>query len=87
MFTKSRKDTLVEQAQDLASDISEAIAPHVERARDEVAPRLADAHDALSPKIADAKDAIGRSWPTRATRPPRWSSLRGRSWSRTSCRP
>ena len=58
MFKKSRKDTLVEQAQSLASDISEAIAPHVERARDEVGPRLADARDALAPKIADAKDAI-----------------------------
>jgi hypothetical protein len=58
MFKKSRKDALVDQAQSLASDISGAIAPHVERARDEVGPRLADARDALAPKISDARDAI-----------------------------
>ena len=39
MFTKSRKEKFVEQAQDLAHDLTEAIAPHVERARDEIAPR------------------------------------------------
>jgi F0F1-type ATP synthase membrane subunit b/b' len=59
MLKKSRKDTLVEQAQGLANDISEAIAPHVERAKDELAPRLADARDQLAPKIADAKDQLG----------------------------
>lgn len=56
MLKKSRKDTLVEQAQDLVNDISEAIAPHVERAKDELAPRFADAKDNLAPKIADARD-------------------------------
>ena len=56
MFNKSRKDTLVDQAQSLASDISDAIAPHVERARDEVGPRLADARDTIAPKIAEARD-------------------------------
>ena len=58
MFTKSRKEKFVEQAQDLAHDISEAITPHVEKAKDELGPRLADAKDTLAPKIADAKDQI-----------------------------
>ena len=58
MLKKSRKDTLVEQAQDLVNDISEAIAPHVERAKDELGPRLADAKDQLGPRIADAKDQL-----------------------------
>ncbi len=58
MLKKSRKDTLVEQAQDLVNDISEAIAPHVERAKDELGPRLADAKEQLGPKITDAKDAL-----------------------------
>ena len=58
MFTKSRKDKFVEQAQDLAHDISEAITPHVERAKDELGPRLADAKDTLAPKIAEAKDTL-----------------------------
>jgi vacuolar-type H+-ATPase subunit H len=59
MLKKSRKDTLVEQAQDLVSDISEAIAPHVERAKDELGPRLSDAKDQIAPRIADAKDQLG----------------------------
>jgi gas vesicle protein len=58
MFTKSRKETLVEQAQELAHDISEAIAPHVEKAKDELGPRLADAKDQIAPRIADARDQI-----------------------------
>ena len=58
MFKKSSKDTLVEQAQGLASDISDAIAPHVERAQKELGPRLSDAKDALAPKISDAKDTL-----------------------------
>lgn len=58
MFAKSRKEKLVEQAQDLAHDITEAIAPHVEKARDELAPRLADARDQIAPKISDARDQI-----------------------------
>ena len=68
MFAKSRKDKFVEQAQDLAHDLTEAIAPHVERARDELAPRLADARDTIADQLADArvqaapyvKDAKGR---------------------------
>jgi hypothetical protein len=56
MFAKSRKEKFVEQAQDLAHDLSEAIAPHVERARDELAPRLADARDTLADQLADARD-------------------------------
>jgi vacuolar-type H+-ATPase subunit H len=58
MFTKSRKEKLVEQAQDLAHDISEAIAPHVEKAKEELGPRIADAKDQLAPKIGDAKDTL-----------------------------
>ena len=58
MFAKTRKEKLVDQATDLANGISEAIAPHVEKAKDELAPRLADARDQLAPKIADAKDQI-----------------------------
>ncbi len=58
MFTKSRKEKFVEQAQDLARDISEAVTPHVEKAKDELGPRLADAKDTIAPKIADAKDTI-----------------------------
>jgi hypothetical protein len=54
MFAKSRKEKFVEQAQDLARDVSEAIAPHVERARDELAPRLADARE----QLADARDQV-----------------------------
>jgi hypothetical protein len=59
MFAKSRKDKLVEQAQDLAHDLTEAIAPHVERARDEIGPRLADARDQVAPRLADARDQVG----------------------------
>jgi hypothetical protein len=58
MFAKTRKEKFVEQAQDLAHDLTEAIAPHVEKARDELAPRLADARDQIAPKIADARDQI-----------------------------
>jgi hypothetical protein len=58
MFAKSRKEKFVEQAQDLAHDLTEAIAPHVERARDELAPRLADARDQLAPRLADARDQL-----------------------------
>ena len=66
MFAKTRKEKFVEQAQDLARDVSEAIAPHVERARDELAPRLADAREQLAdardqvgPKLAEARDQVG----------------------------
>ena len=58
MFTKSRKEKFVEQAQELAHDLSEAIGPHVEKARDERAPRLADAKEQLAPRIADAKEQL-----------------------------
>ncbi|MCW2818266.1 MAG: hypothetical protein JWR42_1053 [Marmoricola sp.] len=58
MFAKTRKEKFVEQAQDLAHDLGEAIAPHVERARDEIAPRLADARDAVSPRLSNARDAV-----------------------------
>ena len=58
MFTKSRKDKFVEQAQDLAHDLSEAIAPHVEKARDEIKPRIADAREQVAPRIAGARDQI-----------------------------
>ena len=58
MFAKSRKEKFVDQAQGLAQDLSEAIAPHVERARDEIAPRLADARDQIAPRLADARDEI-----------------------------
>jgi hypothetical protein len=58
MFTKSRKDKFVDQAQDLARDLTEAIAPHVERARDELAPHVERARDELGPRIADARDQI-----------------------------
>ncbi|MCW2806753.1 MAG: hypothetical protein JWQ93_708 [Marmoricola sp.] len=58
MFAKSRKEKFVEQAQDLAHDLTEAIAPHVERARDEIAPRFADARDQLAPRFADARDQL-----------------------------
>ncbi len=66
MFAKTRKEKFVEQAQDLARDVSEAIAPHVERAREEIAPRLADAREQLAdardqvgPKLAEARDQVG----------------------------
>jgi hypothetical protein len=58
MFTKSRKEKFVDQAQDLAHDLSEAIAPHVERARDEIAPRLERARDELGPRFADVRDQV-----------------------------
>ncbi|GAB3652855.1 hypothetical protein GCM10027596_02520 [Nocardioides korecus] len=58
MFAKSRKEKFVEQAQDLAHDLGEAIAPHVEKARDEIAPRLSDARDAVAPRLSDARDAV-----------------------------
>ena len=58
MFTKSRKDKFVEQAQDLAHDLSEAIAPHVEKAKDELGPRIADARDQVAPRIAEARDQV-----------------------------
>jgi hypothetical protein len=56
MFKKSGNDTLVDQGKSLASDISDAIAPHVERAREEVGPRLAEAKDAIAPKLAEARE-------------------------------
>lgn len=70
MFRKSRKDTLVDQAQSLAHDLTEAIVPRVEKAREDLKPvlgdvrdagaaRLADARDALAPRLADARDAVG----------------------------
>jgi hypothetical protein len=58
MFAKSRKEKFVEQAQDLANDLSEAIAPHIERARDELAPRLAEARDQMAPRIAEAREQV-----------------------------
>ena len=58
MFTKSRKEKFVDQAQDLAHDLTEAIAPHVERARDEIAPHLERARDELGPRISDARDQV-----------------------------
>ncbi|WP_445256316.1 hypothetical protein [Nocardioides aurantiacus] len=69
MFRKSRKDTLVDQAQSLAHDLTEAIVPRVEKAREDLKPvlsdvrdagaaRLADARDAVAPKLADARDAV-----------------------------
>ncbi len=58
MFAKSRKEKLVDQAHGLAHDLTEAIAPHVEKARDELAPRVADARDQLAPRIADAREQL-----------------------------
>jgi F0F1-type ATP synthase membrane subunit b/b' len=58
MFAKTRKEKFVEQAQDLAQDLTDAITPHVEKARDELAPRLADARDTIAPKLADARDTV-----------------------------
>jgi hypothetical protein len=58
MFAKTRKEKFVEQAQGLANDLSEAIAPHVEKARDELAPRIADAKEQLAPRFADAKEQL-----------------------------
>ena len=58
MFAKTRKEKFVEQAQDLAQDLTDAITPHVEKARDELAPRLADARDTIAPKIAEARDTV-----------------------------
>ena len=58
MFTKSRKEKFVDQAQDLAHDLTEAIAPRIERARDEIAPKLADARDEIAPRLAEARDTL-----------------------------
>jgi hypothetical protein len=58
MFAKTRKEKFVEQAQDLAQDLTDAITPHVEKARDELAPRLADARETIAPKIAEARDTV-----------------------------
>ena len=58
MFAKSRKEKFVEQAQSLANDLTDAIAPHVERARDELAPRLADAREQIGPRLTEARDQI-----------------------------
>lgn len=58
MFKKSRKDQFVEQAQGMAHDLSDAIAPRITEAREALAPKVADARDAVAPKIHDARDAI-----------------------------
>ncbi len=58
MFTKSRKEKFVDQAQDLARDLTEAITPHVERARDEIAPHVERAREELGPRIAGARDPV-----------------------------
>src|SRR6478735_3007344 len=58
MFAKTRKETFVSQAQDLANDLTEAITPHLEKARDELGPRLAEARDQIAPRVEDARDAV-----------------------------
>ncbi len=58
MFAKSRKEKFVEQAQGLASDLTEAIAPHVERARDELGPRFNEAREQMAPRIAEAREQV-----------------------------
>ncbi len=58
MFTKSRKEKFVDQAQDLANDLTEAIAPRIERARDEIAPHLEKARDELGPRFAEVRDQV-----------------------------
>lgn len=56
MFAKSRKDKFIEQAQEIANDIGDALTPHLERARDELGPRLADARDTIAPHVENAVD-------------------------------
>ena len=58
MFTKSRKDKLVDEAQSLAQDLSDAIAPHLERAKDELAPRLSEARESVAPHVEHARDRL-----------------------------
>lgn len=58
MFAKSNKEKFVEQAHDLAHDLTQAIAPHVERAREELAPRLADAKEHIAPRLAEAREQL-----------------------------
>ncbi len=58
MFAKSRKEKVVGQAHGLVHDLTEAITPHVERARDEIAPRLSDARDQIAPRLNEARDQI-----------------------------
>jgi hypothetical protein len=58
MFKKSRKDTIVDQAQELVHDISEVIAPRLAEAKSVVAPKLADARDVVAPRLADARDVV-----------------------------
>ncbi len=58
MFTKSRKEKFVDQAQDLAHDLTEAIAPRIERARDEIAPHLEKAREELAPRIENVRDQV-----------------------------
>lgn len=55
MFKKSRKDTIVDQAQGLVRDLSDAVAPRLEQARDELAPRVSDARDTAAAKAAEAR--------------------------------
>ena len=58
MFTKSRKEKFVDQAQDLAHDLTEAIAPRIERARDEIAPHLEKAREELGPRFENVRDQV-----------------------------
>ena len=77
MFEKSRKEKFVGQAQDLAHDLTEAIAPHVEKARDEIVSRTSDARDTLAPHLADARDAVAaRTSDARDAVAPRFADAR-----------
>lgn len=58
MFAKTRKEKFVEQAQELASDLSEALTPHVEKAKDELAPRIAGAREQAAPHVEAIKERI-----------------------------
>lgn len=56
MFAKSRKDQIVGQAQEIAKDLTDAIAPHVDKAREELGPRLAEARDQIAPHVETARE-------------------------------
>ena len=41
------------------NDLTKAVAPHVERAREELGPRLQEARDQVGPRLQDAREQVG----------------------------
>ena len=54
--SKSKSQRMREQATEVAGDLMERLAPHVESAREKAAPLIADAREKAAPVLAEARD-------------------------------